>query len=71
MKVDRRYYPDLDSLIRNNEIRLSPGDLDSFINKNMYFKRLQHQNGFDSIDDMVDNLRKVKPVFRSKYVDFI
>jgi hypothetical protein len=50
---------------------LTPGDLDFFINKNMYYKRLQHQNGYSSIADMIDDMRKVKPLVRSKYVDFV
>ena len=52
-------------------LRLTPRDLDTFIGKNMYFKRLQNQNGYNSIDEMITNLRDKKQLMGRKYVEYI
>jgi hypothetical protein len=71
MKVMRKHFSDLDSLMDGRPLTVDAAGIDNFIGRSLYLKRLQHVGGFDSITEMVEDLRKRRASVRGKYIDFV
>jgi hypothetical protein len=72
MLIDRKYMNDLNSLMRDNSLNVKTVEMEKFLGKTLYFNRLKRANGFDTIDDMVNHLRPLKPIQHGrKYIEFI